>query len=119
MRDAIAWSYELLGPEDQRLFRLLSVFNGGFDLPALEAVAGHLDTAVPPDAFELLDQITALVDQSLVRQIERGADQPRFTMFQTIDEFAEAELEAQGEAQSARRAHVEWVIHLIDKARHS
>ena len=72
MRDAIAWSYELLAPEDQRLFRLLSVFNGGFDLPALEAVVGHLDAEAPPDAFELLDQLTALVDQSLVRQVDRS-----------------------------------------------
>jgi predicted ATPase/DNA-binding CsgD family transcriptional regulator len=114
MRGAIAWSYELLSPVDQRLFRLLSVFNGGFDLPALEAVVGHLDVEAPPDAFELLDQITSLVDQSLVRQVDRGADQPRFAMFQTIDEYAEAELESQGEAQAARRAHAEWVIALIE-----
>jgi predicted ATPase/DNA-binding CsgD family transcriptional regulator len=114
MRGAIAWSYELLSPEDQRLFRLLSVFNGGFDLAALESVAGHINAEAPPDAFELLDQITALVDQSLVRQVDRDAAQPRFAMFQTIDEFAEAELEAQGEAPATRRAHAEWVIALIE-----
>src|SRR6476469_6399963 len=115
MRGAIAWSYELLAPEDQRLFRLLSVFNGGFDLTALDAAFGHLDAEAPPDAFELLDQLTALVDQSLVRQVDRSREQPRFAMFQTIDEFAAAELEARGEAPVAQRAHAEWVIALIDE----
>ena len=115
MRDAIAWSHELLSPEDQRLFRRLSVFNGGFGLAALEAVIAHLDAADgPPDPFDLLDQITALVDQSLVRQLDRDAEQPRFAMLQTIHEFADGELTAHGEAQVARRAHAEWVVGLIE-----
>jgi predicted ATPase/DNA-binding CsgD family transcriptional regulator/Tfp pilus assembly protein PilF len=115
MRDAIDWSHELLSPEDQQLFRRLSVFNGGFDLAALEAVVGHLDSGDgPPDPFELLDQITALVDQSLVRQLDRVADQPRFAMYQTIHEFAEGELAARDETDAARRAHAEWVVGLIE-----
>jgi predicted ATPase/DNA-binding CsgD family transcriptional regulator/Tfp pilus assembly protein PilF len=115
MRDAIAWSHELLNPADQELFRRLSIFNGGFDLAALEAVIGHLDPGDGPlDPFELLDQITALVDQSLLRQLDRDSDQPRFAMYQTIHEFADGELAAQGETDAARRAHAEWVVGLIE-----
>ncbi len=64
MRDAIAWSYDLLSPEEQALFRRLSVFVGGFTLAAAEAVAGGGE--------DILDQVTSLVATSLVHQDEAG-----------------------------------------------
>ena len=62
MRDAIAWSYDLLTPEEQALFRRLAVFAGGFTLEAAEAVAD------PDGELPVFDGIVALVEQSLLRQ---------------------------------------------------
>ena len=62
MRDAIAWSYDLLAPAEQALFRRLAVFAGGFTLAAAEAVADA-------EALLVLDGVIALVEQSLLRQM--------------------------------------------------
>src|SRR5215213_8404216 len=63
MRDTLAWSYDLLSPEEQTLFRRLAVFAGGFTLDAAEAVAA------PGEGFPALDGVLALVEQSLMRQM--------------------------------------------------
>ena len=67
MRDAIAWSYDLLSPDEQALFRRLAVFAGGFTLDSAEAVAAA------DGRLAVLDGLVALVEQSLVRQMP-GAD---------------------------------------------
>ncbi len=64
MRDAIAWSHDLLTPEEQALFRRLAVFVGGFTLDAADEVAG----AVAGSAVDALEGVTALVDHSLLRE---------------------------------------------------
>jgi predicted ATPase/transcriptional regulator with XRE-family HTH domain len=82
LRDAIAWSHDLLSPNEQTLFRRLSVFAGGWTLEAAEAVTnldGHLD---------VLDGIASLVDKSLVRQVGQATGEARFAMLETISEFA-------------------------------
>jgi predicted ATPase/class 3 adenylate cyclase len=102
LRGAIAWSYELLGDEDQALFRRMSVFAGGATLEAIEAVA--VDEGQGWEAFEGLER---LVDQSLVRSTEVSGE-PRFLMYETIREFAEAELVAHREAPEAKRRHAAY-----------
>ena len=79
MRAAIDWSHDLLAPEEQQLFRRLSVFAGGFSLDAAEAVADQAD------ALSLLD---ALVEHSLV--VPDGATEgtPRFRMLEPILQYA-------------------------------
>src|SRR5690606_19259013 len=77
MHDAIAWSYDLLTPEEQALFRRLAVFAGGFTLEAAEAVAGQLDGAAAEGgrahvSLSILDGLTALLDKSLIRPLDRG-----------------------------------------------
>ncbi len=67
MRDAIAWSYDLLSAREQQLFRRLAVFVGGFEIEAAEAVVSALD-----DAGSVMDGIFALVDASLLRPIARA-----------------------------------------------
>src|SRR5215218_2200291 len=63
MRNALAWSYDLLSPEEQALFRRLAVFAGGFTLEAAEVVAGAEAEG------DVLDGVVALVEQSLLRQM--------------------------------------------------
>jgi predicted ATPase/transcriptional regulator with XRE-family HTH domain len=112
MRDTIAWSYALLQPDEQRLFRQLGVFAGGFTLEGVEAVAGD-------DSLATLTRIAALVDKSLVRS-PPGADfatAPRFGMLETIREFALEQLTSGGEEEATREAHARYCQHLVDTLR--
>jgi predicted ATPase/DNA-binding CsgD family transcriptional regulator len=105
MRDAIGWSYGLLSPQEQALFRALSVFAGGFTLEAAESVrnAGGGGTSV-------LDLIASLVGQSLVQQIAEVGGEPRYTMLETIREYGWDELIAAGEVEEARRRHAKYFL---------
>ena len=105
MRNAIAWSHDLLSPEEQALFRQLSVFAGGFSLEAAEAICD--DSA--------LDLVTSLVEKSLVREEER-AGSSRFAMLDTIREFAAEHLELSGEAEATRQKHARWCLDLAERA---
>jgi predicted ATPase/transcriptional regulator with XRE-family HTH domain len=113
MRDTIAWSYQLLQPEEQRLFRRLGVFAGGFTLEGAEAVGGD-DS--PPSTLAL---VAALVDKSLVRPEVGAASEPlpRFGMLETIREFALEQLATSGEEAAAREAHAHYCTHLVETLR--
>jgi non-specific serine/threonine protein kinase len=122
MRDAIAWSHELLSAEEQVLFRRLGVFSGGFTLEAAEAVAdGTADADRPHDVpgaaagsrLSVLDGIAALLDKSLLqRDVDSGGsvgrESPRFRMLETVREYARDLLEASGEAEIMRERHAEY-----------
>ena len=86
LRDEIAWSYHLLRPEDQLLFRRLAVFAGGFTLAAAETVTRALGDPV----LDVLDCLAALVDQNLIRPPEHASGEPRFGMLATIHEYPRA-----------------------------
>ena len=111
LRNAIAWSHDLLDPGEQALFRRLSVFAGGWSLDAAEAVgeAGDL-----PDS--VLDVLTVLVDQSLVQRIEDVNGEPRFTMLETVREYALERLDASGELSEVRQRHADHFTELAEKA---
>jgi predicted ATPase/Tfp pilus assembly protein PilF len=110
LRNTIAWSYDLLEPDEQILFRRLAVFAGGCTLEAAEAV-GNYDGAL--DAFSGVER---LCEQSLLRQ-EEGADgAPRFTMLETIREFGSEQLEVSGEAEQARGRHAVFFLVLAEEA---
>lgn len=83
LRDTIAWSYTLLDPAEQGLFRIISAFPGGCSIEALEAVF------VPPAAAtrSLLDLVTSLLDKSLIDQRDLPGDEPHFRMLETLREF--------------------------------
>ena len=130
MRDAIAWSYDLLGADEQALFRRLAVFAGGFTLEAAEAVAAEKGWAsgagnepeAPPLSHPrssacVLDSIAALVDQSLVRRLDEDDEPVRFAMLETVREFAAERLMAHGELEATGAAHAAYFLALARDAR--
>ncbi|MDT5172206.1 MAG: hypothetical protein QOD02_5584, partial [Mycobacterium sp.] len=100
LRHAVAWSYDLLDDTEQALLERCSVFAGGFDLQSACAVAGSADT----DDFAVLDLLDALVRKSLL-VADRSSGRTRFSMLETIRQFAEEQLVARGEASEIRAAH--------------
>lgn len=100
MRDTIAWSYGLLDPDRQRLFRLLTVFSGGFTLEAARSVVDTVDGS----AVSVVSGVAALVDQGLIHRI--GPEEaPRFSMLETIREFGRERLAESEEAHAIGMAH--------------
>ena len=111
LRGAITWSYELLDEPSRRLFARLSVFAGGWDLAAAEAVCGLASEL----GLDILDGLTELVDQSLVRS-ESADGEPRFGLFETIREFAAETLAASGDADAIAERHARVFADLAHRA---
>jgi predicted ATPase/predicted Ser/Thr protein kinase len=112
LRAAMDWSYDLLSPAEQKLFRRLSVFVGGCDLEGVEAVCdtkGDLD-------LDLLDGMASMVDKSLAQQVEQANGESRFVMLETIREYALEKLEASGEQALTKRAHAAYCLVLAEEA---
>jgi non-specific serine/threonine protein kinase len=112
MRDAIAWSHDLLTAEEQLLFPRLAVFVGGFDLEAAEVVA----TAAGDLGVDPFDGVASLVDASLLRQEPGAGAEPRFGMLETVREYALERLAASGEEEAVRDAHAAWCLDLSGQA---
>jgi predicted ATPase/DNA-binding CsgD family transcriptional regulator len=119
LRDTIALSYDLLTPDEQRLFRRLAVFAGGWSLEAL-VVMGDQEWGLGNDgrtpSIEALDLLTALVDWSLVQRGETDDGVPRFGMLETIREFATEQLERSGEAPAIRHRHARYFLLLAERS---
>ncbi len=110
LRGAIDWSYDLLSPAEQRLFRRLSVFVGGCTLEAAEAVCdAKRDLGLDP-----LEGIGSLMDKSLLREGEAAGDEPRFVMLETIREYGLERLASSGEEPVTRRAHAAYFLLLAE-----
>lgn len=107
MRDAISWSYGLLSPPEQRLFRLLAVFSGGATLEAAAMVV-TADEASSGAPGMVVDMVAGLVDQNLL-VVETGLDGARrFRMLETIREFGLEQVAAAGEETEARARHAAY-----------
>jgi predicted ATPase/class 3 adenylate cyclase len=102
LRHAVAWSYDLLDDGEKTLLERCSVFAGGFDLESACAVAGS-----DQDEFEVLNLLDALVRKSLL-VADRSSGHARFSMLETIRQFAEEQLAASGAATEARTAHARY-----------
>jgi predicted ATPase len=116
MRAAIAWSYDLLNPSEQRLFRLLSVFSGGCSLDAVDAIAGIGQDGDRLTPAELLDIVSTLVDASLMRQGEMLDDGTRLTMLGTVRAFGLERLAERGEGDEIRARHAAWCLTIAERA---
>jgi tetratricopeptide (TPR) repeat protein len=102
LRGAIDWSFDLLDANEKRLFARLGVFNQGWNFAAAETVAGEgLD-------IDILDGMGSLIDKSLMRQFERENGEPRFTMLETIREYALEKLDESGEGEEVRVKHARY-----------
>lgn len=130
MRNAIAWSYDLLDPTQQALFRHLAVFVGGCALEAAKAVCGPQATddrrqttadRAPvdrrlPTVDCVLDGVASLVDKSLLQVVEQAEREPRFGMLETIREFGLEQLEASGDEPAVRASHADYFLALVERA---
>lgn len=111
LRALVDWSYEILKPEEQLVFKRLAVFAGGFDLPAAEAVCG----APPLEDFEVMDRLGSLVEKSLVMMEQRGED-TRYRMLETLRDYAHEKLVQDGEAPDTAVRHCEHYFALAKNA---
>jgi predicted ATPase/class 3 adenylate cyclase len=110
LRNAIAWSYDLLDENEQKLFRQLSVFVGGCTLDAVEAVSGD-----PQAYLSLLDQFGSLLDKSLLREVEGMSDEPRFVMLELLREFGMEQLKICGEQEITQHRHANFFLALAEQ----
>jgi predicted ATPase/class 3 adenylate cyclase len=112
LRNTIDWSYGLLIAGEQRLFRRLGAFVGGWTLEAAEAVCNTEGDLT----LEVLDGLAALADRSLLRQEASEGGEPRFTMLELLREYAVERLAESREEAAVRRAHAEYYLALAEAA---
>jgi len=134
MRDAIAWSFDLLTEGEKSLFRQLAIFAGGFTIEAAERVAGETEESLrkraekqigsvarpfittPSSQTEVLDLITSLTDKGLLVSSDGPDGNPRIRMLEVVREFALESLENIGHADAVRRRHAEYYTTLGEMA---
>lgn len=107
MAATVAWSYDLLSSEQQRLVMRLGVFVGGWTLEAAETVCGH--------DLDVVSVLEALLEQSLVQRIASEVG-PRYRMLETIREYALEQLGQHGELDELHQRHAEYVVALVEQA---
>jgi predicted ATPase/class 3 adenylate cyclase len=106
LRDAIAWSFDLLEGEERRLFARISVFSGGFTLEAAEAICnpgGEL-------GMDTLDGLASLINKSLARRLEIEGGDLRFLMLETIREYAAERLDEIGDTGELSSRHADYFL---------
>jgi predicted ATPase/transcriptional regulator with XRE-family HTH domain len=109
MRDTISWSYDLLAVPEQRLFRQLSVFAGGWTLAVADSICAS-------DGDGLVEDQSALVENNLVVVDDTATDEPRFRMLDIIREYASERAEAHGETKELARRHAITFAELAEAA---
>ena len=112
LRNTIAWSYDLLSAEEQRLFRLCAVFVGGCTLEAVE----QMYRALGGESALVLDGVTSLLDKHLVYQERLEGNEPRFGMLETIREYGLEYLSLSGELEQAQHAHAQYYLDYAEEA---
>ena len=111
LRGALDWSYELLGEEERKLFRRLSVFAGGWTLAAAEVVGAGKGL----DGSRIIELLSQLVDKSLAK-IEVTGEGVRYEFLEPIRQYAREKLGQSGEAEAVRRRHAAFFLALAEEA---
>lgn len=111
LRSLLDWDYDLLDEDERSGFRRLSVFSGGFTLPAAEATLSGGEG--PP--IDVLNVIESLLRKSLLRHHPPLRDEPRFGMLNTLREYAREKLAEKGEENSVRRRHADFFLALAEE----
>jgi predicted ATPase len=109
LRGTIDWSHDLLDDVERGVFRRLAIFTGGATLETIEALVPGDDESGLEAFGDVLDPMAALVDHSLLRQIETDAE-PRYGMLETIGEYGLERLTDAGEAEAMAGAHARWFL---------
>jgi predicted ATPase/class 3 adenylate cyclase len=112
LRKTIQWSYDLLAPQEQHLFRRVSVFAGGCTLQAIEALSASLGSA----STSVLDDVASLIDKNLLQQTAQEGEDVRLTMLETIREYGLEALETSRETEMARQAHAAYYLAMAGEA---
>lgn len=110
LRNAIQWSYDLLDEEEQWLFRQLSIFVGGWTLPATEALCAGREN------ISVLDSVSALLDKSLLYRLNQDGQEARLHMLLTVREYGLACLRENGEIAATQEAHAIYYLTLAEEA---
>jgi predicted ATPase/DNA-binding winged helix-turn-helix (wHTH) protein len=111
LRKTIDWSHDLLTEAEQTLFRRFSAFSGGGTLEAAEAVCNtRLDLGI-----DTLEGLSSLVDKNLVQRVDPPHSEPRFTMLETVREYALERLAGSGEESAVRRAQAAYCLVLAEE----
>ena len=114
LRNTIAWSYQLLDEQEQRLFRRLSIFVGGCSLQGVESVVATFDKN--NGVGWVLDGVASLIDKSLLQQTEQEGEVARLVMLETIREYGLEVLAASGEMEASLQAHARYYLALAEEA---
>lgn len=111
LRAAIDWSYDFLSAQEQKLFRWLSVFAGGFSIEAAEAICPDEELA----PRQVLDQMTSLVDKSMLTA-DVAKSEARYRLVETMREYAHAKLVESSEMDEARNHHLDYFVRFVEEA---
>ncbi len=109
MRDTVAWSYELLSPVEQQIFRRLSIFSGGFTVEAASIVA-------TVSSLDVLEDLSSLVDKSLIRKMGNDVQAARLTMLAVIREYGFEQLKLVGELILVSEGHASFFLAFAEEA---
>jgi predicted ATPase/DNA-binding CsgD family transcriptional regulator len=109
LRYTFQWSYDLLGPDEQLLFRQLGVFVGGCSLEAVQSI-------FPGNQASLLDRLASLIDNNLLRQVEQADGEPRLYMLETLREYALERLTHHSELEAVQQRHGDTFVTLVEQA---
>ena len=113
LRGAIGWSYDLLSPDEQTLFRRLSVFAGGFTLQTAEMVCGEENDEKNQTAT-VLDGIALLMERNLVQRETGVYGETRYAILETVREFGLERLAGSGEEDALRARHASSFLQLVE-----
>ena len=126
LRATIDWSYNLLADAERTVLRRLSVFAGGATLEATEAVCADdvgADRRVGPGAdtrisrYDVLDILTQLVNKSLVVAEREQGVETRYSLLETVRQYAREKLNDSGEGEAVRERHTRWYVELAERAK--